>query len=510
MISRGFKSTYLVLSLLGLGAQAMGQIAVPDRLANGNRMTALVTPADRGSLAYDSIPALPLTAGGKQTWWHRHGLFMDGPVQLTLDPVVDVSLDRRRTRLENGSPEVEKGHRNVRGVRYSGQIDNRIRFGGKVLEMQRLLVAPETEYVLAAQAYPGMGTGKLRPAEGGLYSMDHSLAEVWFDAKASNRIRLQWGLGSTGMGPGARNILWSDARAPAPFLLIEIDLGKGWQYCWVQSRQRGRMRLPANGAREGRYAPLGLSLRSLGKTFQWSRHQLDIHLVVARWTDVLERGEKRHATMDWALAMAPWSWPAGQNSSNPWYSAGHQGLDVQLRGQASTWYGQLRFSPNFDPRYAPHSAAPNPRTPQAMVGHVRHGSRWSFWTEWAPTAASTPTSFNPDLPLGELGIEPWSPLRNSWIQGAEWRVAGLTVAAEVGRTVQKQTSWKATVHIPTAAADVTNGQIRNRRRIKAPNRLWPALVPLAPMFSIMGIPGTEQLWWSCGVTSPVVDTKKSH
>jgi hypothetical protein len=505
MTKGGLKLSLILLSFFGSAPPTWTQIQVPDRLTNGKRMPALTTPSDWGKLPFDTLRTLPSNPEGTGTWWHRHALFTDGPIQLTLDPVVDVTLDRRRSLSEQGATAWEKGHRNVRGVRYAGQIDKRIQFGGKVLEMQRLLVGPETDHVLAAQEYPGMGTGKLRPTENGLYSIDHSLAEVWFNAQASERVQLEWGIGATGMGPGVRNLLWSDARAPAPFLLIEVNLGKGWTYRWVQSRQRSRARMPANGAREGRYAPLGLSIRSLGKTIPFAGHRLDLHFMVARWTDVLNR----ESALDWALAMAPWAWPNATGRTTPWYAAGHQGLDMQWRRKKSTWYGQVRIRPIGDDRYASLESTSDFQPVQALVGHVRHGEQLSLWTEWAPTAASAPEAIHPDLPVSALGIQPWSPIRNSWIQGIEYRTAGLTFAAEGGLTVSKNISWKATLRIPSAAAD-PSCSTRSLRKSSFPNRLWPALVPLTPLVAIMGISGTEQFWWSIGVSSPVIRARKTH
>ena len=175
-----------------------------------------MTPADQCVLTFDTVRTLPTESSGRDTWWHRHALFADGAVQVAMDPVIDYALDWRRGGMAGEAANPESGFRNIRGVRYSGSIDGALGFGGKVLEMQRTLVGPETEWVLAAQGYPGLGPGKLRPMGNGLSGIDHSLAEVWFDLQATNRIRLQWGLGSVGMGPGTRNLLWNADMAPAP------------------------------------------------------------------------------------------------------------------------------------------------------------------------------------------------------------------------------------------------------------------------------------------------------
>ncbi|MGB1573522.1 MAG: hypothetical protein ACPG85_04530, partial [Flavobacteriales bacterium] len=153
--------TLLTVSAVLMTWSAAGQIIVPDRLQGGDRMDVLVTPADQGVLAFDSVRTLPAEAGGRDTWWHRHALFSDGAIQLAMDPVVDYARDWRRSGTAAADAEPESGFRNIRGVRYSGSIDGTLGFGGKVLEMQRTLVGPETEWVLAAQGYPGMGPGKL-------------------------------------------------------------------------------------------------------------------------------------------------------------------------------------------------------------------------------------------------------------------------------------------------------------------------------------------------------------
>ena len=137
----------LCLLLTTLYTPISAQIAVPDRLPDGRRMTAFTTPAEFGHLPFDSLRTLPPSQGGRDTWWHRHALFSDGALQLALDPIVDISLDRRRLNTGGTNP-IQQGFRNIRGVRYSGSIDGQIRFGGRVLEMQRVLVSPETEAVL--------------------------------------------------------------------------------------------------------------------------------------------------------------------------------------------------------------------------------------------------------------------------------------------------------------------------------------------------------------------------
>ena len=509
----------LCLLLTTLYTPISAQIAVPDRLPDGRRMTAFTTPAEFGHLPFDSLRTLPPSQGGRDTWWHRHALFSDGALQLALDPIVDISLDRRRLNTGGADP-IQQGFRNIRGVRYSGSIDGQIRFGGRVLEMQRVLVSPETEAVLTAQAYPGMGTGKLRPTEGGLYTLDHSLAEVWFDAQPHERLRVQWGLGATGLGPGTRNILWNGARAPAPYLLAEIQLGKGWVYRWVQSRQKGPERLPANGAREGRYRPLGLGIRSATKSFKWKGQSLDMTFMVARWTDAADRSQDGRGAVEWMRALAPWVLPTPKTAA-PWYLTGHQGIDVQWRRPKSTWYGQLRRHPWRDSRFEGMSANGDGAAWQGMIGHVRHGESWSFWTELAPVNRSVPQGLHPGIPGSSLGIDRWSSLTPYCIQGVEWRLGGVTLAAEVGLPQvegdswsvlpELSPSWKGTLSFPSAAADLGSNGVR---RQNLPSRWWPPLVPWSPFVSYMQSPGwygeTAGSWWSFGVTAPIFNFRRNH
>jgi hypothetical protein len=433
-----------------------------------------------------------------------------------MDPVLDLSRDiHRRPNGEDGEkdPTTEYGHRNVRGVRYSGSIDDRVRFGGKVLEMQRLLVAPETEYILAAQEYPGMGPGKLRPAENGLFSLDHSLAEVWFDTQPRRWLRVQWGLGATQLGPGTRNVLWNGNRAPAPYLLLEADLGKGWTWLWVQSRQRGRERLPADGAREGRYHPLGLGLRSLTKSVHGKGQRLDITFMSAQWTDVLQRGQDRLGVWDWTAALAPWHLPGPSNGAPYRTMAAHLGLDLQWRRARSTWYGQLRINPQDD-RYALAIADQQMDARQCMVGHVRHGDKWTFWTEWAPVTPSAAESVAPLLPVSPLGIQPWSPWRPDFIQGGEIQIAGMVLSAEAARIPETPGSelhgmtWKGTIALPSRSADATVSSRQNQRF--SPSQYWPPLVPLSPFISVQQHPKSRTTWLSMGISCPVMGTRKTH
>lgn len=487
-------------------------------------MEALITPADWGTLPYDSLRTLPPEEGGRDTWWHRHALFLDGPVQVTMDPVLDVSRDARRSMggEENPMPSTEFGYRNIRGVRYSGNIDQRVRFGGKVLEMQRLLVAPETDYILAAQEYPGMGPGKLRPTENGLFSMDHSLAEVWFDIHPKTWLQIQWGLGATQLGPGTRQLLWNGMRAPAPYLLLKADLGKGWSWQWLQSRQRGLERLSADGAREGRYYPLGLGLRSITKTFYAQDQQLDITFMSAQWTDVLQRGQNRPGLWDWSSTLAPWHVPGSSENAASRYLTAHMGLDIQWRRTHSTWYGQLRLNPAGDDRYAQAITDGEMEARQWMVGHIRHGDRWTFWTEWAPRSPSTAASLSTLVPMGPLGIQPWSPWRADLVQGAEIRIAGTTLSAEACRIALDANNnpasempstgwtWKCSIGIPSPSADPVSHIHRKKRGKTQPNRWWPPLVPLTPFASIMHCSGAQQTWWSIGIKSPAVLNRKSY
>ena len=502
--------TPVALALIGvmLATASSAQIIVPDRLPSGQRKTVLTTPVEWGTLAFDSLQTLPADFGGRDNWWHRHALFESGNVDVALDPVLDLTAEWRYHPGMDGAATVQRGHRNVRGVRYAGQVDDALRFGGTVLEMQRLLVGPDAEYVAATGHFPGMGPGKVRPAEGGMNSIDHSLAEVWFDAQPARWIRVQWGMGASGMGPGIRNLLWHAGRAPAPYLLLEADLGRGWTYRWAQSRQRGRQRLAADGAREGRYHPLALGIRSLTKTWTTDRNEVALSVVTARWTDVLNRGVDRPATLDWAAAMAPWSWPRG-GATTTWNLAGHDGVDFQWRRPRSTWYGQFRLNPR---RVADPMSALDLQTPrhQFMAGHVRHGERWTVWTEWAPTRGSMSGDLDPNLPDDLLGIQDASPWRTSWRQGAEWRWRGWTLATEWARLHDGSWSWKNTLSAPSVVVDSAPFPQRKRRATRWPNRWWPAFVPWSPVISNTSFLGTNTKFWSMGVSGPLTLRRQTH
>ncbi|MBB00309.1 MAG: hypothetical protein CMN34_05210 [Saprospirales bacterium] len=488
---------------------ASGQIVVPGRLPNGQRMPVLTTMTDLGVLTHDSIRSLSPEEGGRDTWWHRHALFADGPVQVVMDPIVDYARQWRRVGVSNGNEETASGFQNIRGVRYSGKIDNTVAFGGKVLEIQRVLVGPETEYVLATQGYPGMGPGKLRPTDHGLFGIDQSLAEVWFDAKASNRIRLQCGLGAIGMGLGTRNILWNTDMAPAPYLLVDIDIGRGWRYRWYQSRQRSDERLPSNGAREGRYAPLGVAVRSIGKSIEFGKTQWDINWIVTRWTDVLERGENRSGAADWALALAPWSVPNSGDTARPLFLAGHHGIDMQLRRPKSMWYCQARFNPWFDFRYSNLIQNGTLNRVQFLFGHVRHGLQWSVWTEFTPVSNEIPNSLDPASSGGSLGFRSRSSLQPDWLQGIEWRPAGLSISMELGHLTEDW-SWKTTLAIPSITADAGAKTRRIRRKSLWPNRGLPPLIPLSPFISMCRLLTQGDMWWSVGISSPVTNSRKTY
>ena len=105
--------TLLTVSAVLMAWNAAGQIIVPDRLQGGARMDALVTPADQGVLAFDTVRTLPAEAGGRDTWWHRHALFSDGAVQVAMDPVVDYARDWRRNGSATEDAEPESGFRNL-------------------------------------------------------------------------------------------------------------------------------------------------------------------------------------------------------------------------------------------------------------------------------------------------------------------------------------------------------------------------------------------------------------
>lgn len=158
---------------------------------------------------------------------------------------------------------------------------------------------------------------------------------------------------------------------------------------------------------------------------------------------------------------------------------------------------------------------------QGMIGHVRHGESWSFWTELAPVNRSVPQGLHPGIPGSSLGIDRWSSLTPYCVQGVEWRMGGVTLAAEVGlpqaegnsRAVlpELSPSWKGTLSFPSAAADPGSNGVR---RQNLPSRWWPPLVPWSPFVSYMQSPGwygeTAGSWWSFGVTAPIFNFRRNH
>lgn len=505
------------LAALLLSGPALGQLVIPDRLPDGSRMAPFVTPQEMGQLPFDTLRTMPAAVDSRndgQSWWRRHALFLDGPVRVALDPVVDYRLERSRFDAPGLPPALEtprRGFRNIRGVRYAGDIDRKVAFGGTVLEMQRTLVGPDAVWTLEAEAYPGMGPGKLRPGEGGLHTLDHSLAQVWFNAPIGHRIRAQWGLGSVGLGPGTRNLLCNPGTAPAPYLLLEADLGHGWTYRWVQQRQRGRERLPADGAREGRYVPLGLGVRTIGKTFQWRRHSLELTLLSARWSSVMDRGATRPSWLDWTLHLAPWPLLPHADAAPEIHLAGHQGIDLQWRRPLSTWYGQVRTAPFSDPRYVALRAEEKVPDAHILFGHVRHGERTSLWIEYAPLMPGLPAELDPAPLGGSLGIRSLSAFQPDWVVGAEWRPAGWTLAAEWGRLEQGNWSAKSRLTLPAAAIDATSDQRRRSRSRMLPNRLLPPFVPIGFHLEFGTWNGSpEHTWWSIGLASSIIPVRKAY
>ena len=232
--------------------------------------------------------------------------------------------------------------------------------------------------------------------------------------------------------------------------------------------------------------------------------------MVARWTRVLDRGDNRARLSDWGSALAPWTWPNLGEVSNPWYAAGHQGIDIQWRAQRSTWYGQMRIAPLNDLRYSPLIKAGEVPSSQMLFGHVRHGKRLTVWTEWAPTTASSSSSLDPDMPMDGLGVESWSPFRPSWIQGMEWRPLNWNIAIELGMTKEKDFSWKARISRPAAVLTKSKKGSKKRDSSGRHTKWLPALAPISPFVSFTQMPQDLRLYWSFGVTSPLIKARKTH
>ena len=335
----------MALAAFLLGWTAQAQIIVPDRLPQRAACPCLTTSAERGTLPYDTVRTLPTEDGGRDTWWHRHALFTDGRVRMAMDPVVEYAppmaqAQRGRQRRTHRVPGSATSAVSVTPAR----IDSTVRFGGKVLEMQRVLVGPDTEYVLAAGRYPGMGPGKLRPAGNGLSQIDHSLAEVWFDVKAGEAhagcngdwVRSAWDREHA-------TCFGMPDMAPAPYLFLEVDLGSRMDLPVDQSRQRSIGTAPCRRCprRDGMH-------RSDWASAVWARRGLNEHTLHVnwvsppRWTDAQQRGQ---AGLQHPIGPSPWhrGVPLHRDTANAWFSTGHHGVDLQWRRPRSTWYGQARF-----------------------------------------------------------------------------------------------------------------------------------------------------------------------
>ncbi|MGB0511408.1 MAG: hypothetical protein ACPGGB_10855, partial [Flavobacteriales bacterium] len=110
---------------------------------------------------------------------------------------------------------------------------------------------------------------------------------------------------------------------------------------------------------------------------------------------------------------------------------------------------------------------------------------------------------------GSLGLRSLSSLQPDWVQGIEWRPAGVTVSAEWGR-LRDGWSGKMTLSLPPIGIDSAPSTNRLGRKSRWPNRHLPALVPVQPFVEVMTLSSIDALWWGIGLQSPVTNSRKSH
>ena len=160
--------------------------------------------------------------------------------------------------------------------------------------------------------------------------------------------------------------------------------------------------------------------------------------------------------------------PLHRDTVNAAVLTGHHGVDLQWRRTRSTWYGQARFAPWTGPDQE------NASESQWLIGHVRHGEGWTVWTEFTPANSSALPEFDPASPGGGLGVRYLSSLQPDWVQGIEWRPAGVTVSAELGR-LRDAWSGKMTLSLPPMGIDSALSAKRLGRKSAGrtgTSRLW--------------------------------------
>ena len=435
--------------LLGFGLcdqSAIAQIYPPT--TGATQAGCFIGPADLQTLSTDTI-------GGP--WMHLLYLksFTEpadrpgaGSLQLAVDPILDIRAGT--------------GFDNVRGARWAGRIDDRIDFGGTLLEMQRQPAGPPADWTALHGGYPGMGRGKISTDQDGLLNIDHSQSSAWFKFDASKRVEIQWGLGSQRIGPAIYNALLSDEVAPAPYLQLAWDLTPRWTLHYLQRRLQGLERLPADGVREGRYAPMGLAVRAISYAYA---PQTGPALSVTAMTGRLFKTQER-STAECIADLGFWPQLADKRSDH-W-----NGINAQVSWTSGlAMYGQVAHSPQHH---------------RLVFGTAYSNEHWNLWVEGNSGKGAIAQTVEP--PMGAGPARWWnasdSLFTRSQIAGIAWHQGRWSASAELTRATSRigvtaQINWMPWDHAPFQMTAIAAS--------------W-----------------NEESWWSVGLSSHISHGRKTY
>ena len=445
----------MLCAVLIYSAQLSAQVELPR---NG---AVFESPADRLTLASDTVDA---------PWTHI--LRLDGPVQLVVDPLLDLRLEGE---VDGESSEKLQGYRNVRGVRWSGRIDQKLAFGGMLLEMQRAPVGAEADWSAERGGFPGMGRGKLSYSEAsdGGPLLDHSLSSAWFKWSAAERLSVEWGLGSHRIGRALFNAVLSDGVAPAPYLGLNWRVAKRLTIHYLQRRMQGPQRLAADGVREGRYEPLGLGIRGISYAAMWKEGApFTLTAMQGRLGPVLGR-----STAEAIADLGPWPVRTDKRTDQ-WFA-----LDAVMGWPSgSELYSQfVRCSPDGGAR--------------VVLGGVIRRDTWSAWGEVNGGAGD----FQGQVaqPIGGGLTSWWDPQDSAFTRrallGSAFEQGRLRVALELSMGHSKDDDA------------VTRGSSARIDYAIAPRA---ARSPIA--ITITAACWDKRTWWSSGLTMPLGVGRKTH
>ncbi len=388
-----------------------------------------------------------------------HLLYLEGNVRLAVDPVLDI-----RTGKGTGTGGSHTGFTNVRGGRWAGRIDDRIDFGGTLLEMQRVPLGPAQDWLALHGGFPGMGTGKLSTTEAGQTHVDHSLSSAWFKFAPAERFNIEWGIGAHRIGPAIYNAVLSDEVAPAPYLKLDWQIAPRWKLHYLQRRLQSNERLEADGVREGRYTPMGLAVRAISYTSRdaSSASNATITAMTGRLFNILGR-----STEETVADLGFWPHPSDQRSDS-W-----QGISAQINwAELPTFYAQVARSRQHH---------------RWVIGAAYNHEQWQFWVE--ANGGEGHLAHNSQLPAPPQGAAPalwWNATDSIFTRG---QVAG--AAWNNGR-------WTATVEL-TNATTKTNA---NARITWLPYQHAPFAI------NVRAAQWAEQTWWSAGFSSYIHHGRK--